>query len=155
MEELAKTSAKIASAGFFATQGNRMELNDILLRMTTTVSDLAEELRLLREYLAQTPGLYGCGVFLRNSGMNRIQVIKILRTWLYYGLRESKELAESPPIVIKGLEKKQAYELANQLTEAGALAHYCEEQMCPKCNLRFACYTSRIHNYEGEQSGRN
>ena len=60
-------------------------------------------------------------VNLRESGPNKINVIKAVREVTSLGLREAKELVESAPASIKdGIAKEEADEIKSKLEEAGA-----------------------------------
>lgn len=59
-------------------------------------------------------------VNLKNSGDQKIQVIKVLREALGLGLKEAKDMADGAPIVVKeGMDKKAAEELKGKLEAAG------------------------------------
>jgi large subunit ribosomal protein L7/L12 len=60
-------------------------------------------------------------VILKNSGANKINVIKVIRTITGLGLKEAKDLVEGAPQVVKeGVNKDTAADLKKQLEEAGA-----------------------------------
>lgn len=62
-------------------------------------------------------------VWLIKAGEQKISVIKEVRTATGLGLKESKDLVEAAPKLIKaGLDKKAADELIAKLTAAGATA---------------------------------
>lgn len=62
-------------------------------------------------------------VLLKDSGGQKIQVIKALREALGVGLKEAKDLTDAAPKVVKeGLKKEEAEELKKKLEEAGATA---------------------------------
>lgn len=61
-------------------------------------------------------------VELKEAGVQKIQVIKVLREALGLGLKDAKDLADAAPKVVKeGLEKAEADELKKKLEEAGAV----------------------------------
>ncbi|MCY3973455.1 MAG: 50S ribosomal protein L7/L12 [Candidatus Dadabacteria bacterium] len=61
------------------------------------------------------------GVTLKEAGANKIQVIKVVREVTSLGLKESKELVEGAPKLIKeGLKKDEAEEAKKKFEEAGA-----------------------------------
>lgn len=61
------------------------------------------------------------GVTLKEVGANKIQVIKVVREVTSLGLKESKELVEGAPKLIKeGLKKDEADEARKKFEEAGA-----------------------------------
>lgn len=61
-------------------------------------------------------------VELKKTGEQKIQVIKVLRDVLGLGLKESKDLADKAPIVVKeGLDKKSADDLKAKLEAAGCV----------------------------------
>jgi len=108
-----------------------------------TVMDLAQLVKALEEefgvtaaapVMAMAPGA-GAGapagkaeeektdfsVNLINSGANKIQVIKVVRTITGLGLKEAKDLVESAPSVVKeNVPKDEAANLKKQLEESGA-----------------------------------
>lgn len=54
-------------------------------------------------------------------GPNKVNVIKVIRTITGLGLKEAKDLVESPtPIVKEAIAKADAEEVKKQLVEAGA-----------------------------------
>ena len=60
-------------------------------------------------------------VILTGAGANKIQVIKEIRTITSLGLKEAKDLVESPPKPVKtGLKKEEADEIKKKLEAAGA-----------------------------------
>jgi large subunit ribosomal protein L7/L12 len=60
-------------------------------------------------------------VILANAGANKIQVIKEIRTITSLGLKEAKDLVESPPKPVKtGLKKEEAEEIKKKLEAVGA-----------------------------------
>jgi len=61
-------------------------------------------------------------VMLKGGGGQKIQVIKVLREATGLGLKESKDLVDAAPKVVKeGLKKEEAEELKKKLEEAGAV----------------------------------
>jgi large subunit ribosomal protein L7/L12 len=62
-------------------------------------------------------------VFLKAAGEQKINVIKVIREATGLGLKESKDIADGAPKMVKtGLKKEEAAELAKKLTEAGGTA---------------------------------
>ncbi|MDE2144558.1 MAG: 50S ribosomal protein L7/L12 [Patescibacteria group bacterium] len=62
-------------------------------------------------------------VLLQAAGEQKINVIKVVREVTGLGLKESKDLVDGAPKVVKeGLKKEEAEELKQKLTEAGATA---------------------------------
>lgn len=60
-------------------------------------------------------------IVLRNSGPNKIAVIKLIKELTGLGLRESKELVDNAPKTIKeGVDKETADGVKTMLVEAGA-----------------------------------
>ncbi|PIR41151.1 MAG: 50S ribosomal protein L7/L12 [Candidatus Yanofskybacteria bacterium CG10_big_fil_rev_8_21_14_0_10_46_23] len=60
-------------------------------------------------------------VELTNAGSNKIQVIKVVREATGLGLKESKDIVDAAPKMVKeGLKKEEAEELQKKLQEAGA-----------------------------------
>ena len=60
-------------------------------------------------------------VVLKESGANKIPVIKVVRDATGLGLKEAKELVDSAPKTIKeGVSKEEAEELKAKFEEAGA-----------------------------------
>lgn len=61
-------------------------------------------------------------VLLKEGGSQKIQVIKVLREATGLGLKESKDLVDGAPKVVKeGLKKEDAEELQKKLAAAGAV----------------------------------
>lgn len=61
-------------------------------------------------------------VELKNSGAQKIQVIKVLRDVLGLGLKEAKDMSDGAPIMVKeGVDKKTADDLKAKLEAAGAV----------------------------------
>ncbi len=61
------------------------------------------------------------GLTLKDVGDKKIQVIKVVREITSLGLKESKELVESAPKLIKdGLKKEEAEEFKKKFEESGA-----------------------------------
>ncbi len=59
--------------------------------------------------------------YLNSIGNNKIAVIKIVRSFLNLGLKESKDLVESCPVLIKNkIQKKDSDLLKKSLEEVGA-----------------------------------
>lgn len=60
-------------------------------------------------------------VILSSSGDKKIQVIKVIRELTNLGLKEAKEIADTPPKPVKtGLSKEEAEKIKAKLEEAGA-----------------------------------
>jgi len=60
-------------------------------------------------------------VMLKEGGTQKIQVIKVLREATGLGLKESKDLVDASPKVVKeGLKKDEAEDLKKKLEAAGA-----------------------------------
>ncbi len=60
-------------------------------------------------------------VFLKESGAQKIQVIKVIKEALGIGLQESKALVDSAPKIVKeGMKKEDAEDLKKKLETAGA-----------------------------------
>jgi large subunit ribosomal protein L7/L12 len=60
-------------------------------------------------------------VILVNAGVQKVQVIKVVREATGLGLKESKDLVDGAPKPVKeGIPKKDAEELKKKLEEAGA-----------------------------------
>ena len=61
-------------------------------------------------------------VVLKETGANKIAVIKVVRDVTGLGLKEAKELVEGAPKTVKeGAEKAEAEEIKAQFVEAGAV----------------------------------
>ena len=62
-------------------------------------------------------------VFLKSSGEQKINVIKVIREATGLGLKEAKDVADGAPKMVKeGLKKEEAEELKKKLETAGAVA---------------------------------
>ena len=62
-------------------------------------------------------------VFLKSSGEQKISVIKVIREATGLGLKESKDIADGAPKMVKeGLKKEDAEALKKKLEEAGGVA---------------------------------
>ena len=60
-------------------------------------------------------------VVLKTSGMQKIQVIKVVRAVTGLGLKEAKDLVDGAPKAVKtGLSKEDAEKIAKELKDAGA-----------------------------------
>ena len=60
-------------------------------------------------------------VVLKDTGANKIQVIKVIREVTGLGLKEAKEIADGAPKTIKeGVAKEEAEEMKAKFAEAGA-----------------------------------
>ena len=58
---------------------------------------------------------------LNNAGSSKIGVIKLVKEVLSLGIKEAKEKVDSAPVVLlEGVDKAKAEEVAAQLKEAGA-----------------------------------
>ena len=61
-------------------------------------------------------------VILKETGANKIGVIKVVRALTSLGLKEAKDKVDTTPSTIKeGVSKDEAEEAKKQLTEAGAV----------------------------------
>ena len=59
---------------------------------------------------------------LKETGAQKIQVIKVLREALGLGLKEAKDMTDKAPIIVKeGVDKKTADELKAKLEAAGGV----------------------------------
>ncbi len=101
-----------------------------------TALELAELVKALEEKFgisASAPVAAGAGavaeektsfnVLLKSAGEQKISVIKVIREATGLGLKESKDVADGAPKVVKeGLKKEDADELKKKLEAAGAVA---------------------------------
>jgi large subunit ribosomal protein L7/L12 len=115
--------------------------NDILEKIgSMKVTELAELVKAMEEKFGvsaampvMAAGAAGAGageaaeektafnVLLKNGGLQKIQVVKVLREALGLGLKEAKDLTDAAPKVVKeGLKKEEAEELKKKLEAAGA-----------------------------------
>lgn len=102
-----------------------------------SVLELAELIKALEEkfgvsasaMVAAAPGAGGAAaeektswnVFLKSSGEQKINVIKVIREATGLGLKEAKDIADAAPKMVKeGLKKEDAEELKKKLETAGA-----------------------------------
>lgn len=61
-------------------------------------------------------------VVLKSAGEQKINVIKVIREATGLGLKESKDIADNVPKVVKeGMKKEEAEELKKKLEEAGGV----------------------------------
>ncbi len=61
-------------------------------------------------------------VVLKDTGANKIQVIKVVRDATGLGLKEAKELVDGAPKTVKeGVSKEEAEELKAKFSEVGAV----------------------------------
>ena len=61
-------------------------------------------------------------VILKEAGAKKIQVIKVVREVTSLGLKEAKDLVDSPPSTVKeGVAKAEAEEIKKKLEEQGAV----------------------------------
>ncbi len=111
--------------------------HDIISKIESlTVRELAEFVKALEEKfgisasapMAVAGGTAAAGeektsfdVFLKSTGDQKINVIKVIRGATGLGLKESKDVADAAPKMVKGgLKKEEADELKKKLEEAGA-----------------------------------
>ena len=60
-------------------------------------------------------------VYLRSSGANKLQLIKLVKDLTGFELRKSKELVDSAPVsLFTGIDKTKATEIIDQLIKLGA-----------------------------------
>ncbi|BED92154.1 MAG: 50S ribosomal protein L7/L12 [Candidatus Improbicoccus pseudotrichonymphae] len=60
-------------------------------------------------------------VILKNSGANKIKIIKLVKDLVGLGLKESKEIVDNPPKTLKEkITKEAAEEIKKQFEELGA-----------------------------------
>lgn len=89
------------------------------------------------------PAVDGCYVKLNSHGNQKINAIKIIREATNWGLKESKDIVEKAPTIIKGISASQAKQIAEGINSLdGASAYFCEGE-CAKCIHRFRCWTER------------
>lgn len=112
--------------------------NDIISKIESlTALELAELVKALEEKFgisAAAPSAAGAGaeaaeektsfnVLLKSAGEQKINVIKVIREATGLGLKESKDIADAAPKMIKeGLKKDEAEALKTKITEAGGQA---------------------------------
>jgi large subunit ribosomal protein L7/L12 len=113
------------------------KFKDIIEKLETlTALELAELVKALEEKFgisAAAPVMMAGGagaaaaeektsfnVFLKSAGEQKINVIKVIREATGLGLKESKDIADGAPKMVKeGLKKEEAEELKKKLEEAG------------------------------------
>jgi len=103
-----------------------------------TVVELAELVKALEEKFGISAAAMAAGpaaggeaaeektsfnVFLKSAGEQKINVIKVVREATGLGLKESKDIADGAPKMVKeGLKKEEAEELKKKLEGAGGTA---------------------------------
>jgi large subunit ribosomal protein L7/L12 len=116
------------------------KLNDIIQKVETlTVVELAELVKKLEEKFGISAAAPVAGpstgsgqaveektsfnVILKESGAQKINVIKVIREVTALGLKEAKDLVDGAPKTVKeGLKKEEAEEMKKKLEAAGAKA---------------------------------
>ena len=113
-----------------------LKLADILRQAEDTLSNLVGVFEELVE-----PG--ECLVRLLDMGMNKISVIKIVRTYTGCGLKEAKDIVERAPVNVIPTDISMTREMAREfeLVEAKVKLHGGD---CDKCQHRFKCYTGEV-----------
>ena len=114
--------------------------NDIISKIESlTALELAELVKALEEKFgisAAAPAAAGAGagadaaeektsfnVLLKSAGEQKINVIKVIREATGLGLKESKDIADAAPKMIKeGLKKEEAEDLKKKVEAAGGQA---------------------------------
>ena len=114
--------------------------NDIISKIESlTALELAELVKALEEKFgisAAAPSAAGAGagvdaaeektsfnVLLKAAGDQKINVIKVIREATGLGLKESKDIADAAPKMLKeGLKKEEAEELKKKIEGAGGTA---------------------------------
>lgn len=115
------------------------KLQDLITKIEgLSAMELAELVKALEEKFgisAAAPSAAGAGagagaaaeakdsfnVFLKSSGEQKINVIKVIREATGLGLKEAKDIADAAPKMVKeGLKQAEADELKKKLEEAGA-----------------------------------
>ncbi len=101
-----------------------------------TVVELAELVKALEEKFGvsasamSAPAAVGAvaeektafNVLLKSAGVQKINVIKVVREVTGLGLKEAKDLVDGAPKVVKeGLKKEEAEEMKKKFEEAGAV----------------------------------
>ena len=87
-----------------------------------------------------------CYITLTTYGENKINAIKLIRTFTDMGLRESKDLVETLPTNLRGYRKTILSRLTNAwnaIPGADATFHkgVCYRGDCESCEERFSCFT--------------
>lgn len=60
-------------------------------------------------------------VILKSAGVNKLQIVKLVKDLTGLGLKEAKELVDGAPKPVKeNISKAEAEDIKNKLTEAGA-----------------------------------
>ncbi|HUT96090.1 MAG TPA: 50S ribosomal protein L7/L12 [Candidatus Paceibacterota bacterium] len=105
-----------------------------------SVLDLAELVKILEEKFGVSPMVPQSGISagssideavkeektsfnveLKNAGVQKIQVIKVVKELTGLGLKESKDIVDAAPKILKeNLKKEDAEEIKKKLEEAGA-----------------------------------
>lgn len=143
VEDISKEK-KVAKAKTSSPKGTKtMSKDDVIAAVKDmTVLELAELVKALEEEFGVTaaapvavaveaPGAAGAApaeeqtefsVILKEIGLNKINVIKVVRELTTLGLKEAKDLVESAPKVVKeGVNKEETAAIKQKLEEAGAI----------------------------------
>ena len=78
------------------------------------------------------------GITLMDIGNNKINIIKVIREFTSWGLKESKDAAETPQMTFFVAD---AEKMASRLRAAGAEVWLCDGK-CDICELKYKCYTT-------------
>lgn len=108
------------------------DLSALTVKEAVELSKLLEEKWGVTAAVAAAPGAAAAGgaaaeektefnVMLKDSGANKINVIKEVRAITGLGLKEAKDLVEGAPKLLKeGVKKEEADKIKKQLEDAGA-----------------------------------
>ena len=107
------------------------DLSALTVKEAVELSKLLEEKWGVSAAVAAAPGAAAAGpaaeekteftVVLKDAGANKINVIKVVREVTGLGLKEAKELVDTPPKALKeGVSKEEAEEIKKKVEEAGA-----------------------------------
>lgn len=109
------------------------DLSALTVKEAVELSKLLEEKWGVTAAVAAAPGAAGAAggaaaeektefnVMLKDSGANKINVIKEVRAITGLGLKEAKDLVEGAPKLLKeGVKKEEADKIKKQLEDAGA-----------------------------------
>lgn len=117
------------------------EIETVLVR--TSEGGYPETLDIM---ILEEPTEQVCTAKIIELGANKISVIKAIREVTTWGLKESKDFAETFPHTLTpkdGFPRESLVDLVNAVNNAGGKAEMTIGKHCDSCELRFRCFTER------------
>ena len=141
--KLEKTG-NIIGKGWHEYKSDMPEIDHVLVKSSGSDYPLALDIMIMHEPFDEKATV--CTAHITEMGLNKINMIKVIREHTSWGLKESKDFVEHLPKKLTpadGVSREMLKSLVSAVNNAGGKAEMIIGLHCDNCELRFRCFTER------------